>query len=206
MKRFILILLFLSFSFCGFADELIVDFKEDSVPVLNEELRKIQETNASLQSQIDALEASVGDASPTGSVVSWTTDTAPTGWILCDGSAVSRSTYSGLYAVIGVVFGVGDGSTTFNVPDLIGRVVVMKDASDTRLTNADAIADSGGAEDGVATHSHTVGVKNDWAGYYNAYPGYYGVGEPDVTLTSSSTGTADGNLQPYLTLVYIIKT
>jgi microcystin-dependent protein len=48
----------------------------------------------------------------------------PSGWLLCDGAAISRSTYSVLFGVIGTVYGPGDGSTTFNVPDLRGRVAV----------------------------------------------------------------------------------
>lgn len=54
---------------------------------------------------------------PTGSGMDWYTSTAPTGWLLCDGAAVSRTTYSGLFAVIGTQYGSGDGSSTFNVPN-----------------------------------------------------------------------------------------
>jgi microcystin-dependent protein len=50
--------------------------------------------------------------------------TAPTGYLLCDGSAVSRSTYADLFAAIGTIYGTGDGSTTFNLPDLSGRVAM----------------------------------------------------------------------------------
>lgn len=68
---------------------------------------------------------------PVGEVTMWATNTAPTGWLVCDGSAVSRTTYSGLFAVIGTVYGAGDGSTTFNLPNLKGRVVVGRDSTDT---------------------------------------------------------------------------
>lgn len=54
---------------------------------------------------------------------------APTGWLLCDGTAVSRTTYAALFAVISTVYGVGDGSTTFNLPDGRGRVNVQKNAA-----------------------------------------------------------------------------
>jgi len=206
-----------------FSDELITDFEEDSVPVLNEELRKIQETNNNLQTQIDDLTTSLGNASPTGSVTAWTTSTAPTDWLLCDGSAVSRTTYSDLFAVVSTIFGVGDGSTTFNVPDLIGRVVVMKDDGDVRLTNADAIADSGGAEDGVGTHRHTVKCDTDTSTFSSPEDHYIGELESSSPISTSgfvadtapeimasdainTSGTTDGNLQPYLTLIYIIKT
>jgi microcystin-dependent protein len=52
------------------------------------------------------------------------TATAPSGFLECDGSAVSRSTYAALFAVIGTTYGAGDGSTTFNVPDLTDKVAV----------------------------------------------------------------------------------
>jgi microcystin-dependent protein len=57
---------------------------------------------------------------PTGSVVTWLTATAPEGWLICNGDAISRITYADLFSVIGTTFGVGDGSTTFNLPDTRG--------------------------------------------------------------------------------------
>lgn len=60
----------------------------------------------------------------TGSIYMFAGSTAPTGFLVCDGSAVSRSTYSSLYNIIGTMYGSGDGSTTFNLPDLSGRVVL----------------------------------------------------------------------------------
>jgi len=60
--------------------------------------------------------------------------TADTGWLLCDGSAVSRTTYATLFGVIGITFGAGDGSTTFNLPDLRGRFPLGKAVSGTGST------------------------------------------------------------------------
>lgn len=68
-------------------------------------------------------------SNPIGALGMWLTDSAPTGWLICDGSAVSRATYSSLYAVIADVFGAGDGSTTFNLPDLRNRVPVGRDTT-----------------------------------------------------------------------------
>ena len=62
-----------------------------------------------------------GSGAITGEGKLWFTATAPTGWLLCDGSAVSRTTYADLFAVIGQTYGAGDG-TTFNLPDFRGRV------------------------------------------------------------------------------------
>jgi microcystin-dependent protein len=64
---------------------------------------------------------------PTGVICPFAGAAAPSGWLLCYGQAVSRTTYASLFAAIGVVYGIGDGSTTFNVPDLRGRVIAGKD-------------------------------------------------------------------------------
>lgn len=66
----------------------------------------------------------VASSVPTGSLNPFAGAAAPTGWLLCDGSAVSRTTYAGLFAVVSTAYGAGDGSTTFNVPNLAGRVPV----------------------------------------------------------------------------------
>jgi microcystin-dependent protein len=67
------------------------------------------------------------DLTPAGVVVAFAGGTAPTGWLICDGSAVSRTTYAALFAAIATAYGAGDGSTTFNLPDLRGRAAVGKD-------------------------------------------------------------------------------
>ena len=61
---------------------------------------------------------------PAGIVMPFAGSTAPQGYLFCDGSAVDRTTYATLFAVIGTTYGAGDGSTTFNVPDISGRVVI----------------------------------------------------------------------------------
>lgn len=61
---------------------------------------------------------------PAGTIMGWGGSTAPEQWVICDGTAVSRSTYSALYAAIGTTYGIGDGTTTFNLPDLRGRIPV----------------------------------------------------------------------------------
>lgn len=60
-----------------------------------------------------------GSGVPTGSIVPFAGSTAPEGYLLCDGSAISRTTYSALFSVIGTTYGEGDGNTTFNIPDLV---------------------------------------------------------------------------------------
>jgi microcystin-dependent protein len=143
----------------------------------------------------------------TGAIVMWGTTTAPAGWLLCDGSAVSRSTYATLFAIIGTNFGVGDGSTTFNVPLYKGKTPVGYDASQTEFN---AIAKAGGEKthtlitSEMPAHTHTVSA----GGGSTSNPG----GSGNVALTSSSTSGSTGgdgahnNLQPYVTVTFIIKT
>lgn len=65
----------------------------------------------------------LGGGTPTGSVTAFAGDTAPYGWLLCDGSAISRTDYASLYSVIGTKYGSGDGSTTFNLPNLVDKFI-----------------------------------------------------------------------------------
>ena len=68
-----------------------------------------------------AVASAVADAIPTGSIVYYGKSTVPSGWLVCNGAAVSRTTYAALFGVIGTTFGAGNGSSTFNVPNLIDR-------------------------------------------------------------------------------------
>lgn len=79
----------------------------------------------------------------TGTILMWPTAAAPTGYLLCDGAAVSRSVFLDLFTLIGETYGVGDGATTFNVPNLKGRVPVGVDSAQTEF---DALGEAGGAK------------------------------------------------------------
>jgi len=104
---------------------------------------------------------------PVGAMFIWLTDTAPAGWLLCYGQAISRAIYAKLFGIIGITFGIGDGSTTFNLPDMRGRLPLGQDdmggASADRVTNAeaDSIGGSSGAENHTLSlaespaHTHT---------------------------------------------------
>jgi microcystin-dependent protein len=91
---------------------------------------------------------------PTGAQMEWYTATAPTGWVIADGSAVSRTgTYAALFAVIGTIGGPGDGSTTFNLPDMRGRVAVGYKSADANFGTLGAAV--GAATVASAAHTHT---------------------------------------------------
>lgn len=160
----------------------------------------------------------VGDNDPRLSVVEitsgfinlWATGVAPTGWLLCQGQAVSRTTYDDLFTVIGTTYGVGDGTTTFNLPNLQGRVPVGLDSSQTEF---DTLGETGGAKthtltvDEMPSHSHAERYPTG-AGSIDASQPDTGSSLSDYTTPSGSTGggNAHNNLQPYIVLNYIIKT
>lgn len=99
------------------------------------------------------------ELNPVGAILMWGTASAPTGWLLCDGTAVSRTTYADLFAVLGTTYGAGNGTTTFNLPNLKGRVVVGKDAAQTEF---DTLGETGGAKTHtlstaeLPSHTHTI--------------------------------------------------
>jgi len=162
---------------------------------------------------------------PAGAITQYGAASAPTGWLLCDGTAKSRTTYSALFAIISTTYGVGDGSSTFNLPDLQGNVPVGKDSS-----TFGSLGDTGGAETHalseaeLAAHTHfnfadvastdgTVSAETQPNRASSTGLSYYEYkiqgSSTAATLGKSSSvglGTAHQNLQPYLVINYIIKT
>jgi len=161
----------------------------------------------------------------TGIIIPWSASTLPSGFLECDGTAVSRSTYAALFAIIGTTYGIGDGTTTFNVPDLSDRVVVNK-------SNTKNLAQTGGANTvttlgnvggslanttlataEIAAHSHSTpgsGPSSQGApggGSAAMCSGSTGGGGAHShNLSANFSGAADSVLQPFLVLIYIIKT
>ena len=178
-----------------------------------------------------ALTSDVSASLPSGAVMPFAGTSAPTGYLLAQGQAVSRSTYSDLFSAISTTYGAGDGSSTFNLPDLRGRVAAGKDdmggSSANRLTdqtgglNGDTLGDTGGSETHTLTEAQ-LAAHTHGAGSYVATEqrGGSGTGSPNsatgqqsttnltVSGTSGSTGSgnAHNNVQPTIILNYIIKT
>lgn len=150
----------------------------------------------------DLINKPTFDQVPSGVVVPFAGNSAPSGYLLCDGSAVSRSTYSALFSVIGTTYGVGDGSTTFNLPDTRQRFTLGKSVSGTGSTL--------GATGGNIDHVHTVNPPSTTtsgpSGVNGQLVGIINVASADHTHTVDIPEFNSGpNNPPFITFNYIIK-
>ena len=169
-----------------------------------------------------------------GEIKPYAGSSEPIGWLMCDGRAISRNEYQQLFDVIGTTYGVGDDSTTFNIPDLSGRTLIG-------VSNDYTLADVGGSKDiqahshaftqpKIPNHKHSMGnIWSDGSGSSSAYmytsnrhlsTRYTNGNSPDGgggdcyggavgVVTDTTTGTAmstgdAGNMQPYLAINYLI--
>jgi len=171
---------------------------------------------------------------PTATIVPWSSSSVPSGFLECNGAAVSRSTYSALFAIVGTTYGAGDGASTFNLPDLQDNVAVGK-------SGTKALASTGGAntvaaegtvggstanatltEAQLASHDHPrpqhvtpnnpnipqpiiVGMNMSMSMTSNTGNAGSGTGHSH-NMSATFSGTATSVLQPYLAVIYIIKT
>ena len=151
-----------------------------------------------------------GLALPSGMITPYGGATAPSGWLLCDGTAVSRETYADLFAVIGTAFGSGDGSTTFNVPDM--RECTAKGAGlygDTvgAHVDADGLAVGEFLDDRVQSHTHTYTERYNAMGYVQGGTvEMYNDGNATTVATSTNGGRyGDTTEVKSIGVNYIIK-
>lgn len=171
----------------------------------------------------------VGSVIPPGTIQSYGGGTVPQGWLLCDGSTASRSTYSALFAAIGVAHGEGDGTTTFHLPDLRGRFLRGADDMGTGAANRDGggrvASNTGGSPTGVGSaqsdamqaHRHvwflgqssgtSLPFGTAWGANnatYNFYVARNNVGEA-TTSSQGSPRTSSESRPQNISVEYIIK-
>ena len=123
---------------------------------------------------------------PIGLIAPYGADSAPDGWLICDGSAVLRTTYSDLFDVIGVSHGVGNGTTTFNIPDLVGYFVRGLDKSAS--VDPDVRDFASVQEDGIKKHYHNVTQNTYGTSALSANVQRGDAAEQDVTNVNKTTG------------------
>lgn len=141
--------------------------------------------------------------------------TAPSGWLECNGQVVSRSTYSALFAIIGTTYGAGDGSTTFAVPDLQGRVIVGQGGSTALRTPTDLenVGDTFGSQthtltvDELPSHTHKYDYIRSRRGSPHVHMNHAGDSKLDrIDTTATGGDQAHNNIQPSIVINYLIKT
>lgn len=182
-----------------------------------------------------SLSAVSSAKAPTGTVLPFAGSAVPSNWLLCNGQAVSRATYSALFAVVGTTFGAGDGVSTFNVPNIDSRAVIgtgtgyalgATGGSSTRtlsLANMPAHSHTGTTNtDGAHSHTQRLGTVDD-----KNFTSNSGQNPPSdgpiasqtytidstgsdhshsFTTSSAGSGTAFSIMNPYVVMLFIIKT
>lgn len=118
----------------------------------------------------------------TGALLMWPTGTAPSGYLLCTGTAVSRTTYAALFAIIGTTFGAGDGSTTFNLPNYTNR-----------MPYGTTVGATGGSADAiVVSHNHSASSGINSNDHYHNVAGSTGGQSADHSHNSTGNGAFNG--------------
>ena len=157
---------------------------------------------------------------PPGIIFPFAGQSAPDGYLICAGQEVSRVEYAELFEVIGELYGSGNGETTFNLPDLRGRIPLGKDnmneqpAHRVENTQADSLGGSAGEEnhqltvDEMPSHNHGLRYFNSsgiggWTSGANG--GNYTYALSDLGIEFSGGSQPHNNMPPYLTLNYLIK-
>lgn len=170
--------------------------------------------NASNLNQLQTnVETAINQNEPIGAVKMYAGANAPNGYFICDGSAISRREYADLFNVIGTTYGSGNGSTTFNIPDLKGRVAVGAGNFGDNV-HFFTLGDIGGefehtlTVDEMPSHSHNLAMAN--AGNDRVEEAGYSSGVNQNQATDKAIKSAGGsqphnNLQPFIVLNYIIK-
>ena len=182
--------------------------------------------SAASAGRISANYLDVPNISPIGSILMWpgAADTWPTdNWKLCNGQAVSRTTYASLFAIIGTTFGSGDGSTTFNLPNLLERFVVGAGGENAGVTgSAYSVGDTGGANSvtldttQMPVHSHTTSIDGYQVEISGSLGGAWSMGpgnrpQNSTAFSMNNAGGSGGTTQshenrpPYIALMHIIR-
>jgi microcystin-dependent protein/type II secretory pathway pseudopilin PulG len=160
----------------------------------------------------------LAQATPTGTIVPWAALDIPEGWFICDGRALSRMEQAALFAVIGTRYGAGDGTSTFDLPDLRGRTIVGMDDMGGGAANVlmDARARVLGGKFGeekhaltlaeMPAHAHSYTYTPWWGGRYDGHSSpVMTPGEATGTTGPAGGGNAHNIVQPSMALLWIIK-
>ena len=176
-----------------------------------------------------------GKGIPTATIIPWTEASVPTGFLECNGQTVSRTTYAALFAIVGTTYGAGDGSSTFGLPDLQDKIPVGKSNNKALASTggSENQTPAGNVALTVSVSNHTlsngqmpqhrhnvrksrIAAGSGWYGTYSqqvspntqasSYSGSSQSHSHGANGSGNLTGTEMSILQPYVALIYIIKT
>ena len=196
-------------------DETIDDINKLKDEDINEIKRVVNTNDDILTEAVTAIEdikkLDLGDTMPIGSVVQWFEETAPDNWLVLNGQAVSRIDYPELFVIYGTKYGEGDGSTTFNLPNLKGRVITGLDSNDNDFNELGKVSGekmhilSVGE---MPSHNHTIICNNVQGGTLAAATLTYGRPYTSVdynTIKNAGESLPHNNMQPYIVANFIVK-
>jgi microcystin-dependent protein len=149
------------------------------------------------------------DIIPIGTALAWFTASPPNGYLMCDGSAISRTTYAALFALLGTTYGAGDGATTFNLPDPRGRTFIGAGLGlgltlRTLATNLGEEAHTLQISE-MPSHNHPVPATANAGGGANFTEGAPFASTDSVNMGSTGGGGSHNNMQPSLVINWIIR-
>ena len=195
----------------GTLDHNTVEFKSNKTTTVSSSSTDVQYPSA--KATYDAIQQQsftyTGDTLPIGATIEWFSNTIPTNWLLLNGQAISRTDFSELFTLYGTTFGVGNGSTTFNIPDMRDYVPVGKSSTDT---NIDTIGEKYGTKthtlsiNEMPSHNHSLnGYYGNLDGAYNIKAGNNAGTVADISTGYNGGGLAHNNMQPSIATNFIVK-
>lgn len=181
------------------------DYPDTTTKMTAQNLNNIENGIENVDTRLTTAEGEI--SAMCGMINIWPASVAPNGYLLCDGSLISRTTYANLFSVIGTIFGAGDGSTTFKLPDIKGKTPVGVDSLQTEF---DTIGETGGEKthkliiSEMPSHTHNLAVMG--GSEMGAGVSYVIDGSLNGNFIQyAGDGQSHNNLQPYIVLNYIIK-
>jgi microcystin-dependent protein len=203
------------------------DLTNGNWDTLDTQLKAVADSSSGMSAQLTSLINSIrAYIEPIGSIKPWPSPAAPSGWLPCDGWEISRTDYAGLFAVLGTMWGAGNGSTTFNIPNFLSSVPVHRDnvnfgvtgrygeINHTLTTAEMPVHNHPGVTDAQGEHTHVYNGLNAGGINFtggpisiggNANTGSAGNHAHNVGTNNVGGGAAHNNMQPSVGVLWIIK-
>ena len=195
----------------GTLDPNTVEFKSNKTTTVSSSSTDVQYPSA--KATYDAIQQQAftysGDTLPIGATIEWFSDTIPTNWLLLNGQAISRTDFSELFTLYGTTFGVGNGTTTFNIPDMRDYVPIGKSSTDTNINTlgkkyGEKTHTLAGEE--MPSHRHLFSLVGEGSGSYGYNVSSLSIGSAQNSYTNNTGGgLAHNNMQPSIATNFIVK-